>query len=245
MCGFNKKLDAKKPCCSPSTPFIYVKSHLPSLLARFSGEHTSLDFTFLAIGCDEFTTSIYRAIDNIRKEAEAETRLPMDPMLLSPATGISDGNNFLHEWGSGDEEPFQKHMDRDKVACLIPTPRPIKFESDSVVTVQAGPYFAGTSTSESCDQGIKEHRRFFKEEAEEITNAESQNSYEPENASDITLDLLLDFPNDGEYLQNKRFNWDESFFLLLLGGGDRWLRLALGFHLYLLGFFYCHIFVEI
>ncbi|XP_024972452.1 transcription factor MYB41-like [Cynara cardunculus var. scolymus] len=139
--------------------------------------------------------------ENIRKEAEAETRLPMDPMLLSPATGISDGNNFLHEWGSGDEEPFQKHMDRDKVACLIPTPRPIKFESDSVVTVQAGPYFAGTSTSESCDQGIKEHRRFFKEEAEEITNAESQNSYEPENASDITLDLLLDFPNDGEYLQ--------------------------------------------
>lgn len=144
--------------------------------------------------------------ENIRKEAEfepeAETRLSMDPILLSPATGISDSNNFLREWGSGDGESFQKHMDREKVARAIPTPRPIKFESDSVVTVQAGPYFAGTSTSESCDQGVKEHRRFFKNEAEEITNAsESQNSYEPENASDITLDLLLDFPNDGEYLQ--------------------------------------------
>lgn len=123
----------------------------------------------------------------VEPKLEADPRLSMDPLLLSPATGISDSNNFLNEWSSF-----------DKAACEITNLRAIKFESESVVTVQAG---AVVSTSESCDQGNKEHIR-LKEEAEEITNAsESQNSYEEENASDITLDLLLDFPSDGEYLQ--------------------------------------------
>ncbi|KAF5771364.1 putative transcription factor MYB family [Helianthus annuus] len=131
-------------------------------------------------------------------ENQNEVRLSMDPMLLSPA-GLSDGNNILHEWSSCDGDAFQKHMNFDKVACEVPTLGAMKFESESVVTV---PHLAVTSTSESCDQGvIKGHIR-VKEEAEEIVNAcESQNSFEGDNSSDITLDLLLDFPSDGEYLQ--------------------------------------------
>ncbi|KAI7731949.1 hypothetical protein M8C21_008961 [Ambrosia artemisiifolia] len=138
-------------------------------------------------------------VDNTAVEAEAP-RLAMDPLLLSPA-GLSDSNNILHEWSSCDGDAFQKHMNFDKVACEseIPTIGAMKFESESIVTV---PHLAVSSTSESCDQGvIKEHIR-VKEEAEEIVNAsESQNSFEADNSSDITLDLLLDIPNDGEYLQ--------------------------------------------
>lgn len=111
-------------------------------------------------------------------ENEAEAKLSMDPK--------SHSNNFLHEWGSRDPEAFQKHMAFEKMTYGIPNP--IKIEPDSIFTVQTRPY----STSESCDQSVKE----------EITNgSDSHNSYEAENESDITLDLLLDFPNDGEYLQ--------------------------------------------
>ncbi|KAI3793028.1 hypothetical protein L1987_35640 [Smallanthus sonchifolius] len=131
---------------------------------------------------------------------EAETKLSMDPMLLSPA-GLSDSNNVLHEWSSCDGEAFQKHMDFDKVACEVPTLGAMKFESESGDTVQGGTHLAVTSTSESGHQGVKERIR-VKEETEEIMNAsESQTSFEVDNSSDITLDLLLDFPNDGEYLQ--------------------------------------------
>ncbi|KAD7480430.1 hypothetical protein E3N88_03566 [Mikania micrantha] len=136
----------------------------------------------------------------INTKVEAEVCLSMDPMLLSPA-GLSDSSNILHEWGSCDGEAFQKHMNFDKVACETPTLGAIKFESESIDTVQAGPHLAVTST---CDQGFREYIR-VKEEAEEIINAsESQNSFEVddgEDSSDLTLDLLLDFPNDGEYLE--------------------------------------------
>ncbi|KAK1409148.1 hypothetical protein QVD17_35673 [Tagetes erecta] len=126
-----------------------------------------------------------RNLAEVEVEAEAvdEDSLSMDPMLLGP-DGLSDSNNILHEWG----------MNFDKVACEIPTLGAMKFESESIVTMQAG-------TSESCDRGVKERIR-VKEEAEEIVDAlESQNSFEADNSSDITLDLLLDFPNDGEYLR--------------------------------------------
>nr|GEY47465.1 transcription factor MYB41-like [Tanacetum cinerariifolium] len=137
-------------------------------------------------------------LEDARGEDKPEA---MDHVLSSPATVISDSDNFLNDWGSSDGETFQKHMDFEKVQYETPTPRAIKFEPDSY-TVPTGPHMPVTSTSESCNQGVKEHIR-LKEEAEEITHAaESQSSYEPENdASDITLDLLLDFPNDGEYLE--------------------------------------------
>ncbi|XP_076920434.1 transcription factor MYB17-like isoform X2 [Bidens hawaiensis] len=112
----------------------------------------------------------------------------MDPMLLIP-DGSSENNNInmLHEWGSCDGDTFNKHMSFDKVACEIPTLGAMKFESGS------------------CDHVVKERVRvkMEAEEAEEIlTNGlESQGSFEADNSSDITLDLLLDFPNDGEYLQ--------------------------------------------
>ncbi|XP_076953082.1 transcription factor MYB17-like [Bidens hawaiensis] len=109
----------------------------------------------------------------------------MDPMLLIP-DGSSENNNInmLHEWGSCDGDTFNKCMSFDKVACEIPTLGAMKFESGS------------------CDHVVKERVR-VKEEAEEITTngLESQSSFEANNSSDITLDLLLDFPNDGEYLQ--------------------------------------------
>lgn len=151
------------------------------------------------------STNIKQEWENTKVEPEPEPEpeaiLSVDTMLISPETVITDNNNILHEWGSSDGEPFQKHMNFDEMACEIPTLRAIKFESDFVDTVQAEPHYAVTSTSESCDHGVKEQIK-FKEEAEEIANvSESQNSYEEENGSDITLDLLLDFPNDGEYLQ--------------------------------------------
>ncbi|PWA70731.1 MYB1 [Artemisia annua] len=140
-------------------------------------------------------------VADLEDAREEEMPEAMDPALSSPATVISDSDNFLNDWGSSDGETFQKHMDFEKVQCEIPTPRAIKFESDSY-TVHTGPHIPVTSTSESCNQGVKEHIR-LKEEPEEITHAaEPQSSYEAENdASDITLDLLLDFPNDGEYLE--------------------------------------------
>lgn len=97
-----------------------------------------------------------------------------------------DNNNFLHEWCSSDGEAFQKHMEFNKMTYGIPNP--IKIESDYIFTEQTGP----NSTSESYDLSVKEEIR---------NGSESQNSYEAENESDMTLDLLLDFPNDGEYLQ--------------------------------------------
>lgn len=90
---------------------------------------------------------------------------------------MSHIDNFHHEWGSG---AFQKDFNK---VTTYGIPNPIKIEPVSFVTVQA---------SESCDQSVKE----------EMTNgSESQNSNEAQNELDITLDLLLDFPNDGEYLQ--------------------------------------------
>ncbi|KAK9060888.1 hypothetical protein SSX86_018068 [Deinandra increscens subsp. villosa] len=125
---------------------------------------------------------------------EVESRLSMP---LSPA-GLSDSNNILHEWGSCEGEAFQKHMCFDKVACEIPALGAMKFEAESIDTVQAEPHGADTFT---CYQGVNEHIR-VKEEAEEIINAsDSQISFEADNSSDLTLDLLLDFPSDGEYLE--------------------------------------------
>lgn len=52
----------------------------------------------------------------------------------------------------------------------------IKVESESVITMQA-------------------------DEATNSTSYSPNNSYKTEKSSDITLDLLLDFPNEGEYLE--------------------------------------------
>ncbi|KAI3735295.1 hypothetical protein L6452_14790 [Arctium lappa] len=141
--------------------------------------------------------------DNARVEVDA--RLSMDPLLLSPATGVGDCDYFLRAWNSEAGEAFQRAKDFNQAVCSIPSPQAsslIKVESDSVVTMQAEPTFTVTSTGASCDRSVGKHLR-CKIEAEEASNSASYspNSYKAEKSSDITLDLLLDFPNDGEYLE--------------------------------------------
>nr|XP_043612954.1 transcription factor MYB17-like [Erigeron canadensis]XP_043612955.1 transcription factor MYB17-like [Erigeron canadensis] len=121
---------------------------------------------------------------------EADARMSMDPIILSDPTAFTDCDYFLPAWNSEPGESFQESKDFNQVACAV------KVESDSVVTMQAEPTFTVSSTGASADQ-------ICKIEAEETTNtgSYSPDSYKQEKSSDITLDLLLDFPNDGEYLQ--------------------------------------------
>lgn len=121
---------------------------------------------------------------------EAEAKLSMDPILHSPPTGLPDCDYFLRAWNSEAGEVFQKSKDFSHMATVV------KVESDSVVTMQAGPTFTASSSGASADQ-------ICKIEAEEATNSNSYSpdSYKPEKSSDITMDLLLDFPNEGEYLE--------------------------------------------
>lgn len=118
---------------------------------------------------------------------DVEARLSMDPILLSSPTGLPDCDYFLRAWNSEVGESFQRAKDFNKA---------IKVESDSVVTMQAEPTFTASSTGASADYRCKI-------EAEEATNSGSYspNLYKAEKSTDITLDLLLDFPNDGEYLE--------------------------------------------
>nr|XP_043631801.1 myb-related protein 308-like [Erigeron canadensis]XP_043631802.1 myb-related protein 308-like [Erigeron canadensis] len=185
----------------------YWNSHLRKRIFNKCRTLQTNPATDLAETKDTLPTTHHRTPDlkNTREEeeeeADGEDRLSMEPMLLSPATVISDSNNILHEWGTG--ETFEKHLGFDKVESEISICQPVKIELESVLTKQPIPHLGVTSTSEySSNHGVKEHIR-LKEEAEEITNdlESDENSCEEGDASDITLDLLLDYPNDGEYLQ--------------------------------------------
>ncbi|PWA85713.1 homeodomain-like protein [Artemisia annua] len=131
---------------------------------------------------------------NVRVEADA--RMSIDPILLSPSTGAADCDYFLRAWNSEAGESFQRAKDFNQT---------IKVESDSVVTMQTEPTFTASSTGASADQVCKI-------EAEEATNcgSYSPNSSKAEKSSDITMDLLLDFPNDGEYLQYLQGDLDDN-----------------------------------
>ena len=86
----------------------------------------------------------------------------------------------------------------------IPSPQAsslIKLESDSAVTMQVEPMFTVTSSGGSCDQSVAHLRCKIKAEEATDSASYSPNSYEAEKSSDIILNLLLDFPNDGEYLE--------------------------------------------
>lgn len=130
---------------------------------------------------------------------EAEARLSVDPILLSPPRGLSDCDYFLRAWNSEAGESFQKSKDVNSVTCAI------KVESDSVVTMQADPTFTVSSTGASADQRCK-----IEPEEATYSGSYSPDSYNADKSSDITLDLLLDFPNDGEYLQYLKGDPDDD-----------------------------------
>ncbi|KAJ0848183.1 putative transcription factor MYB-HB-like family [Helianthus annuus] len=119
---------------------------------------------------------------------EADARLSMDPILHTSPPGLPDCDFFLRAWNSEAGESF-------------PKAHAIKVESDYVV----GPAFNASSSGASVDE-------ICKIEAEDATNSGSYspNSYKVDKSSDITLDLLLDFPNDGEYLQYLQGDPDDN-----------------------------------
>ncbi|KAI3817985.1 hypothetical protein L1987_11787 [Smallanthus sonchifolius] len=167
----------------------YWNSHLRK---RIPNKNTTLQANSAAKSADtkpkSLSTTHTAEWESARVEADA--RLSMDPILHSSPPGLLDCDYFLRAWNSEVGESFQKAKDCSHLACAI------KVEPDSVVTMQAGPTFNASSSGASADQ-------ICKIEAEEATNSGSYspNSYRAEKSSDITLDLLLDFPNDGEYLE--------------------------------------------
>lgn len=87
-------------------------------------------------------------------------------------TGVTNGDYFMKAWNSEGGNAFQRGKES---VVKVESESVVKVESESVITMQA----------------------------DEATNSSSYspNSYKTEKSSDITLDLLLDFPNEGEYLQ--------------------------------------------
>ncbi|KAI7742519.1 hypothetical protein M8C21_001561, partial [Ambrosia artemisiifolia] len=133
--------------------------------------------------------------DNARVEADAS--LSMDPILHSSPP--PDCDYFIRAWNSETGELIQKAKDSHDLAHAI------KVESEYVVTMQAGPAYNRSTSGTSADQ-------ICKIEADEATNSGSYSpsSYKADKSSDITLDLLLDFPNDGEYLQYLQGDPDDN-----------------------------------
>ncbi|XP_076886731.1 transcription factor MYB17-like isoform X2 [Bidens hawaiensis] len=114
------------------------------------------------------------------EQVEADAKLPMDTIIHSSPPGLPDCDYFLRAWNSEAGESFQNTKGTSHVA------RAIKVEPDYVVTMQAEPVLKVDSSDQIC-----------KIETEDATNS---GSYSP-NSYKATLDLLLDFPNDGEFLE--------------------------------------------
>ncbi|KAL8217939.1 hypothetical protein R6Q57_021312 [Mikania cordata] len=165
----------------------YWNSHLRK---RIPNKNTILHASSASRSADTITESLSttHTAEWESTRVETDARLSMDPILHSSPPGLPDCNYFLRAWNSEAGESFQNAKGSSHLAHAI------KVESDSV-TMQAGPTFnsilSGVSAYQIC-----------KIEAEEATNSGScsPNSYKVEKSSDITLDLLLDFPSDGEYL---------------------------------------------
>ncbi|KAK1415253.1 hypothetical protein QVD17_31029 [Tagetes erecta] len=167
----------------------YWNSHLRK---RIPNENTILQATSSASMSADAKPKLLSTNHDAEWESarvEDDPRLSMDPVISSPP-GLPDCDYFLRAWNSEAGESFQKAKDSSHLAHAI------KVESDYVVTMQTEPTFNAGSSGVSADQ-------ICKIEAEEATNSGSYSptSYKADKSSDITLDLLLDFPNDGEYLQ--------------------------------------------
>ncbi|XP_076938939.1 transcription factor MYB17-like isoform X1 [Bidens hawaiensis] len=140
------------------------------------------------------------------EQVEADARLSMETIFhSSPPPGLPDCDYFLRAWNSEAGESFQNtkgssHLARaikvesDYVVTMQAEPV-LKVESDYVVTMQEGPAFNASSSDQIC-----------KIETEDATN---RGSYSP-NSYKATLDLLLDFPNDGEFLEYLQGDPDDN-----------------------------------
>ncbi|KAK9063204.1 hypothetical protein SSX86_017074 [Deinandra increscens subsp. villosa] len=176
----------------------YWNSHLRK---RIPNKNTNLQASSASRSADtkpKFPSATHTAEwESARVEADA--RLSMDPILHSSPHGLPDCDYFLRAWNSEACESFENAKDSSHLAHAI------KVESDSVVTMQAGPTFNASSSCASADQ-------ICKIETEEATNSGSYSpdSYKAEKSLDITLDLLLDFPNDGEYLEYLQGDADDN-----------------------------------
>ncbi|XP_071732642.1 transcription factor MYB17-like [Rutidosis leptorrhynchoides] len=173
----------------------YWNSHLRK---RIPNQSTDLQASSASKSADTKSNSLPTAhmVELESARVEANAKLSMDPINLSPPKDLPNCDYFLRAWNSAAGESFQKSKDFNSV---------IKVESDSVVTMQADPTFTVCSTGASADQRCKI-------EPEEATNSGSYSpdSYNVGKSSDITLDLLLDFPNDGEYLQYLKGDSDDD-----------------------------------
>ncbi|KAJ9679367.1 hypothetical protein PVL29_021333 [Vitis rotundifolia] len=133
---------------------------------------------------------------------EAEARLSMESLLLSPASmSKNDCDYFLRIWNSEVGDSFRKMNGQDGVTCQSPiSPLSTKFRSGSSLTMQRGP--AGTSTSTSTtitskpkNMEPKSHTAYAQDT---MTGSDSSSSYELGYFSDISFRLLLDFQGDND-----------------------------------------------
>ncbi|XP_071689460.1 transcription factor MYB17-like [Rutidosis leptorrhynchoides] len=166
----------------------YWNSHLRK---RIPYKSTELQASSASMSADtkSNTLSTTNMVERESARVEPDARLSMDTIHLSPPTGLPDNDYILGAWNSEASEVFQKSKEVNSV---------IKVESDyNVVTMQVEPTFA--------DQRCKVEP----EEATDI-GSYSHDSYNADKSSDITLDLLLDFPNDCEYLQYLKGDSDDD-----------------------------------
>ncbi|KAL7587737.1 transcription factor MYB17 [Lactuca sativa] len=130
-----------------------------------------------------WNSHLRKRIPNLQAKSDSMSAEDIKPKLLS--------TSHMAEWesarveamdpivtGGGDCDYFMKAWNSvggDAFQRGKESESMIKVESESVITMQA-------------EEGTN-------------SNSYSPNSYKTEKSSDITLDLLLDFPNEGEYLE--------------------------------------------